>query len=192
MTTLNFSKTFHPNWNDPYFGELFDVGIYVVSDGPYQKGYFLVSGEGSYFVLNDLCYYTERFKKNPFGDTYAIKRFDTEEQVGTYRNYGFYNGAYSYGSVIIAGEEFISSRGVPDTRFSLFRKSTWGHYKLLVLRKSDSIAYQFQAEQTGRFGRNLTEFKLEGTVQLGSANLLVLLSGFYFIERMLSIDDISA
>lgn len=189
LTTLNFSKTFHKEWNDPYFGELFNVGIYHLFNGREQMGYFLVAGEGAYFVSDGICYYTERTKKNPFGDAYAIKRFDTEEEVGTFRNYGFYSGAQSYGSVAFSGEEFISSMGVPDMKFSLFRRSTWRHYKVLLYKKNVIwTVYDFQdGASPGTFSPVCTDAVLNGKVQPGTSNLRTVLSGFYFIERMLTI-----
>lgn len=99
-------------------------------------GYFLAAGAGAYLVPDGICYYTERTKKNTFGNAYAIKCFDTEEEVGTFRNYGFYSCAQSYGSVVFSGEKFISSIGLPDMKFSLFRHSTWGHYRILLYKKN--------------------------------------------------------
>lgn len=190
-TEFTFSKTFHANWNDPYFGELYDVGIYHLFSGSEEVGHFLVAGEGACFVLDEVYYYTKRIKKNLFGDTYAIKRFDTEEQVGLFRNHGFYNGAQSHGSVFFQHVEYISSIGVPDVRFSLFKRATWRHYKLLLVRKNAiEIAYDFQVDTFGGFGLGWTELAVNGKVAFGSSDLRIVLSGFYFIERMLAVKDL--
>lgn len=79
----------------------------------------------------------------------------------------------------------------PETKYRLFKKDTWGHYKVRISSETEQVIYRFKMEVPLITGTRSAYRSLEGNIELNEANIFLLFTGLFLIEQIFENEKIS-
>jgi hypothetical protein len=86
--------------------------------------------------------------------------------------------------LILNGEEYRLKMGLPEQRYSLFDKTTWGQFQYKLVGKKDILLYSFKSGlPTIVMGEPPFKNPVVASVSMDSNHLLLALLGVYLIKK---------
>ena len=146
-------------------------------------GEFLYNPKWCFFLHGDKRIRYD-IKRRWFGDIVNLVDDVTNEVIGVYHKHwwsaGPWDGFYLY------DKYYAFKKKKPDVRFSLFKRSTWHHYKFSLTNPVEEFIYTFKLDYPAiTLGGYIERCQFAGTVQSATHDLLPLFAGFFLIEESL-------
>ena len=172
------------------FGELKDCNLYTVIDNQNLIGQFVCNSQTAYILTEDDCLqiYFEPHLLNK--SEYIIIDKKSNLVVGYY-DLPFLRFCWkTVGSLTFNGQTYLYQRQKADIRHNIFKKHSWGNYKMASANGTFKITYKIKVD-TNWINTNDREFRnAEGEIESNQTNRTLILAGLFLIEKMLFNVDI--
>ena len=184
---LTLSKEFVTN---PFFDGDKIIKRYTVSDEGKLIGQFFYSPKECYFTYDDKK--IRLHIKRPFLRLPKVSVIDETSNaiIGKYRltNPRIFAG---YRDRLTLDGKVYAFRNLPSgVKYSLFKRSTWYHFKFSLTCGREDVVYTFKLDKPARsFGYMRPEIPFKGSIDVTGGNKLLMLAGLYLVERALDVDD---
>lgn len=186
---LKFSKRVLENYNHPIHGLVESCVVYAVYSKEGLLGTFLLSERAGFIDFDetslriDIAHYV--FKN----DRYLIVDSRSESPVGEYRIPIILGGIMALGTMLLEGKVYSCKKQRPDVRYSPFKKSTWGHYKVSVSNEAEEVIYKLKVDVPIIDVPNTSQRPFDGEVQTNTVNLKLLFCGLFLLEQVFAVKD---
>jgi hypothetical protein len=161
--------------------KLFDAGK-LIGEFDYHDKLYTISFLNREFVIE---VNEQVFKKSSY------KLYDklTNELIGDFKLSTWKYNTFRFDKPQIGQKEyFIFQKVRTGIPYSIFKKSTWGHYKFELSNGTEAAVYSLKVDKT-QFSWYMQNRRLSGEVELFGDNLLLLFAGFFLIERHFKNED---
>jgi hypothetical protein len=189
---LTFTKEVFENYNSADFGHIKDCNVYKTFDNEILVGEFLCSSKVAYILTK-----TDKLRidiKNHFFKTskYEIINLATDTKIGFYDLPIWRISWKEIGNLTLSDQTYYCNRQRAETKYNIFKKATWGHYKINLANQLTEINYKLKVD-TNWISPADSEFrKAQGEIVSNQTNNILILAGLFLIERMLYNVDMAA
>jgi hypothetical protein len=186
---MTFTKEILSNYRSPDFGNFEQCNCYRLFENDNLIGQFVV-GEKVAFLMTTY----NRFRIDIISHWLKDKKYDiidtkTESKIGYYTLPNWRLGNNDIGTLTLNNEKYLCKRQKADIRKNIFKKSTWGHYKLWLSNQSVNVFYRLKVETEWINASNAEFRNARGETDAFQADPSLVLLGLFFIERMLNLID---
>jgi hypothetical protein len=189
MFQMTFTKEVLSNFVLPEFESAVDCNVYKLYNNQVLSGQLLITRKVCYFKTATNTYRIDIhdyfFKSSEF----EIYNLETNLKIGSFVLPSFLASSNEIGTLVILDKQFICKRENPNIRSSIFKKDTWGYYKLSMSNTMSRTEYNFRIptrwiEPSGSEFRNI-----EGDIITTHHEVEIIIAGFFAVERMLFVSD---
>ncbi len=186
---MTFTKEVYPYYQSPDFGHFYNCKLYTLHDDHNIVGQLIISHEVAFISTDDIKFRVD-IKNNIFTPSeYIISDIKSKAKIGFYIFSMWKIGWKEIGTLTLNNERYICNIQIPDVRHNIFKKSTWGHYKILLNNQLTEVVYTIKV-QTGLLGLKNSEFSnANGEVDSNQPVSSLILAGLFFFERMFSVNN---
>lgn len=186
---MTFTKEVLTNYHSNEFGTFENCNLYHIYDNKNIIGKFIVSERVAFistFGTNLRIDITNRFFKT---SKYEIFDLKSNLMIGFYTIPEWIIGWKHIGTLVLESQKYLCIKQKADVRKNIFKKSTWGHFKLIVNNDSTEIVYKLKVETDWMESTNSEFRNAQGEINSNNDDTKLILAGLFFIERMLNISD---
>src|SRR5574343_172611 len=187
--TMTFTKEVLTNYHSQEFGNFENCNLYKLYDKDSLIGKFIVSPKVAFLMTNEDKYridITNHFFKS---NEYEIIDIKNEVKIGFYTLSTWRIGWREIGTLTLNNEKYFCKRQKAEIRNNIFKKATWGHFKLSLSNHLTEVVYNLKVDTNWIESANSEFRNAEGKVKFSQADTMLILTGLFFIERMLDIND---
>jgi hypothetical protein len=186
---MTFTKEAYPYYQSPDFGHFYNCKLYTLHDDHNIVGQFIISHDVAFISTNDIKFRVD-IKNNIFTPSeYTISDIKSKAKIGFY-NFSIWKiGWKEIGSLSLNDERYVCNIQISDIGHNIFKKSTWGHYKISLKNQFTEVVYTINV-QTNWLNVKNSEFRnAKGEVKSNQSDIPLILAGLFFFERMFSVNN---
>jgi hypothetical protein len=186
---FKFSKRVLQNYTHPANGYFKSCSVYAVHSSEEIIGTFLL-GEKAAFIDFEQASLRIDISRHVFkSDKYEIVDRVSEIRVGEYKIPLDLAGTTKPGTLLLNGKGYACKKLKPDVRYSPLKKSTWGHFKVMVFDKDEEVVYKLKLNVPIINVPDTTQRPFDGEIQANTNNLRLLFCGLFLLEQAFEIKD---
>lgn len=183
---LKFTKEILETYYFERHGYLAKCKLYKVFDNDIQTGLFLYNRTFCYFSFAERQYRVliERhyFKKSKY---YLIDE-KTNVKVGEYK---LSNWLRDTGWLIMDDQRtFVCDKLQPEVRRSIFKRSTWGYYKINLSDRVSSVMFRFKIDVPLIASKKRGLRPFSGEIEV-NGDIMLAFAGLFLLEEIFEIED---
>ena len=176
--TLSFTKTFETNYflSDDIMAE--NVSIYTLLDDNKEIGVLIISSKLSIIKFQQQKWFIRKGQ--------ISKQEDIESLIGHFEvsDWSIFKG--NSFKLYLIGKEYQLKKVKPDQKYSIFKKETWGQFKLHLDRREEKIIYSFNITTLViSVGNHGFPTPFNGKIESKHSEILTVLAGLYLVEKLL-------
>ena len=188
---MNFTKEVLTDYCTTEFGNFESCNLFKLYDNENIVGQYLISEKVAFLSTKQFTYridITNHFFEH---SKFEIVDTKTETKIGFYNLPAWRIGWKEIGTLVLHNVKYTCTRKRPEVRNNILKKSTWGHYKLSLINNLIEITYNLQVETRWIEPANSQFRSAKGEIISNQTDIELILTGLFFIERMLDINDIN-
>ncbi len=186
---MTFTKEVLTNFHSNEFGSFENCNLYQLRDNKKTIGQFIISERVAFISTIDFMLRIDISNHCFKPSEYTIFELPSDIPIGCYNIPSWTIGWKEIGSLELDNQKYFSTRQKAEIRSNIFKKSTWGHYKLVVTNNKTEIIYKLKVERDW-FEAPDSEFRnAQGEISFNKEDTKPILAGMVFIEKMLNIID---
>lgn len=186
---MTFTKEVLSNYHSDEFGSFEHCNLYYLYDNSNNIGQFIVSEKVAFISTSEIRLRIDIINHFFKPSRYEIYDLNADIKIGYYTLPSWTIGWKEIGFLEVDNQKYFCTREKAEIRSNIFKKATWGHFKLIVTNLSTEIVYKLKVE-TGWIEADDSEFRnAHGEISYSNADTKLVLAGLFFIERMLNIRD---
>lgn len=186
----HFSKEIISHYNPDGYGYLRDSRLYKVFDNGTIVGQCFCTDEVAFFAYDNEDMRIDIKKRFFKTDIYTIINQKNSSQIGSFDFPEVRSSKQHQGRMILDDCIYLCKELLPDTKFKLFDKETWWHYKIGFGNNDIEVIFRCKL--------NLSFFVSTGTAQRISFNgqvdmkgddLFILFAGLFMLDQFFRNED---
>lgn len=153
-----------------------------------QEGYeYVMDGHGKLVFNGREHWMVTKQRKYLISKRFTITDASTSIQIGRYKASDWF-GSPGYKTKLLWEEcEYRLREFRPNVRFSIFKRSTWGHKKYKLLKGDEVIEYSFGVDiPVVSLGSAYADKPFEGVIELNGASPVIALAGLLLVEQAMT------
>jgi hypothetical protein len=186
---MTFTKEVLTNFHSNDFGLFENCNLYQLHDNNKIIGQFIISETVAFISTNEPIVRIDINNHFFKPSAYTIFELPSNIQIGCYKIPSWTIGWKEIGSMELDNIKYFCTKQKAEIRSNIFKKSTWGHYKLVVTNNNTEIVYKLKVETAWLEAPNAEFRNAHGEISSNKRDTKLILAGMFFIERMLNIID---
>jgi hypothetical protein len=181
---FTFSKEIR-DYNLSGYGRLYWCRLYKIFDGDTIIGQFLHTDVVAFFTYGEMDLRIDLKKKFLTKTKHIIVDQKKDTEIGSFQIKYPNNNLKSSGKMTIGNEIYTTLTLPTDIKSRLFKKETWGSYKVKIFSETEEVIYSLKHEVSWFQSKSDFRSPAKGYIELSSENLLVLFAGLYLLDETL-------
>lgn len=186
---MTFTKEVLTNYHSNDFGTFENCNLYHLHDNKQIIGKLIISEKVAFISTIDFKLRIDISNHFFKPSEYTIFELPTDIQIGYYNIPSWTIGWKEIGYLELDNQKYFYTRQKAEIRSNVLKKSTWGHYKLIVTNNKTEIVYKLKVETEWCEAPDSEFRNAQGEISFNKEDTKLILAGMFFIERMLNIID---
>lgn len=189
MMNFTFKKELVENRYMPGYGRLDWCSMFTISTEEKRIGRFFNSDEVSFLAFEEQDIRIDYIRKLFRHPQYFIVDQKNNQAIGGYERENYINDRTPYGRLFLGDKTFQCEKLNPDVNRRVFKKETWGHFKIRVGNDTEAVTYIIKIEHQSIWSASEANKPFEGTIQLEGNNRMLLFAGIFLVQQVLEFED---